>query len=180
MQTFNLRMEKHSQTTASMLNYLRELPFIEHVYYPRIDGQQLTGYGGIVFVDIRPDLVPFYKTFTGALKWFGTGTGMACVTSMVAQPFSGSHASMTDQEKADMGIDKGLVRLCFGLEDLEDLKEDLPRHSKPWKARSIRKAHSILHSGVVTSNEPSVARCFFMEKRKCPAQSKTRYSKTPS
>ena len=125
MQTFNLRMEKHSQTTAIMLNYLRELPFIEHVYYPRIDGQQLTGYGGIVFVDIRPDLVPFYKTFTGALKWFGTGTGMACVTSMVAQPFSGSHASMTDQEKADMGIDKGLVRLCFGLEDLEDLKEDL-------------------------------------------------------
>nr|BFE95222.1 hypothetical protein GCM10020185_57580 [Pseudomonas brassicacearum subsp. brassicacearum] len=82
-----------------MLNYLRELPFIEHVYYPRVDGKQLTGYGGIVFVDIRPDLVPFYKTFTSTLKWFGTGTGMACVTSMVAQPFSGSHASMTDQEK---------------------------------------------------------------------------------
>jgi cystathionine beta-lyase/cystathionine gamma-synthase len=125
MQTFNLRMEKHSQTTTSMLNYLRELPFIEQVYYPRIDGRQLTGYGGIVFVDIRPDLVPFYKTFTGALKWFGTGTGMACVTSMVAQPFSGSHASMTDQEKADMGIEKGLVRLCFGLEDPQDLREDL-------------------------------------------------------
>ncbi|MNG24592.1 Methionine gamma-lyase [compost metagenome] len=50
---------------------------------------------------------------------------MACVTSMVAQPFSGSHASMTDQEKADMGIEKGLVRLCFGLEDLDDLKDDL-------------------------------------------------------
>ena len=32
---------------------------------------------------------------------------------------------MTDQEKADMGIEKGLVRLCFGLEDIEDLKEDL-------------------------------------------------------
>ncbi|MNP19500.1 Methionine gamma-lyase [compost metagenome] len=78
-----------------------------------------------MFVDIRPDLVPFYKTFTSALKWFGTGTGMACVTSMVAQPFSGSHASMTDREKADMGIEKGLVRLCFGLEDLDDLKEDL-------------------------------------------------------
>jgi len=50
---------------------------------------------------------------------------MACVTSMVAQPFSGSHASMTEQEKADMGIGKGLIRLCFGLEDLADLKEDL-------------------------------------------------------
>jgi len=125
MQTFDLRMERHSRTTSWMLDYLQELPFVERVYYPRIDGKQLTGYGGIVFVDIRPDLIPFYKTFTGALKWFGTGTGMACVTSMVAQPFTGSHASMTDQEKADMGIGKGLVRLCFGLEDLEDLKEDL-------------------------------------------------------
>jgi cystathionine gamma-lyase/cystathionine gamma-lyase/homocysteine desulfhydrase len=142
MQTFNLRMEKHSQTTASMLNYLRELPFIEHVYYPRIDGQQLTGYGGIVFVDIRPDLVPFYKTFTGALKWFGTGTGMACVTSMVAQPFSGSHASMTDQEKADMGIEKGLVRLCFGLEDLEDLKEDLLQAFETMESKVDQK-HSL-------------------------------------
>ncbi|MNR11663.1 Methionine gamma-lyase [compost metagenome] len=44
---------------------------------------------------------------------------------MVAQPFSGSHASMTDEEKALMGIGQGLVRLCFGLEALEDLQEDL-------------------------------------------------------
>ncbi|MFK3823075.1 PLP-dependent transferase [Pseudomonas yamanorum] len=135
MQTFSLRMEKHSSTTALMLSYLQSLPFIEHVYFPNIDGKQLLGYGGIVFVDIRADLVEHYKVFTSALRWFGTGTGMACVTSMVAQPFSGSHASMSDQEKAEMGIGKGLVRLCFGLEDLEDLKEDLLQAFQTMESR---------------------------------------------
>ena len=50
---------------------------------------------------------------------------MACVTSMIAQPFSGSHASMCDVEKREMGLDESLVRLSFGLENVADLKEDL-------------------------------------------------------
>ena len=59
------------------------------------------------------------------MELFNTGTGMACVTSMVAQPWSGSHASMTDEEKRQINIGENLVRLSFGLEDPEDLKNDL-------------------------------------------------------
>jgi cystathionine gamma-lyase/cystathionine gamma-lyase/homocysteine desulfhydrase len=50
---------------------------------------------------------------------------MACVTSMIAQPYTGSHASMTDAEKDEMGLSRSLVRLCFGLEEPEDLRRDL-------------------------------------------------------
>ena len=50
---------------------------------------------------------------------------MACVTAMVAQPYSGSHASLSDEEKIKMGLTKGLVRLCFGLEDINDIQKDL-------------------------------------------------------
>ena len=50
---------------------------------------------------------------------------MACVTSMVAQPYTGSHASLDDDDKAGMGLDRDLVRLCFGLEDPDDLRADL-------------------------------------------------------
>jgi cystathionine beta-lyase/cystathionine gamma-synthase len=50
---------------------------------------------------------------------------MACVTSMVAQPYTGSHASLNEEEKRAMGIDRGLVRLCFGLESRADLEADL-------------------------------------------------------
>ena len=63
--------------------------------------------------------------FRDALKFFGTGTGMACVNSMIAQPFTGSHASMDDSEKADMELTPNLVRLCVGLEKFEDIVEDL-------------------------------------------------------
>ena len=50
---------------------------------------------------------------------------MACVTSMIAQPFTGSHSSMEDDEKRDMGLDHSLIRLSFGMENAGDLIADL-------------------------------------------------------
>jgi cystathionine beta-lyase/cystathionine gamma-synthase len=99
MQTFSVRMRHHYVAAADVKEFLTRLPQIRRVYYPRIDGRQLTGYGGLIFFDIRADLVEQYQQFTRALKLFGTGTGMACVTSMVAQPYTGSHASMTADKK---------------------------------------------------------------------------------
>lgn len=125
MQTFELRLRHQQKVTLEMTEFLKGLPQVEKVYYPGVDGSQLTGYGGIIFFELREDLVSKYKTFSNALKLFGTGTGMAAVTSMVAQPYTGSHASMTPEEKAGIGLGENLVRLCFGLEDSEDLKEDL-------------------------------------------------------
>ncbi|MCC6554902.1 MAG: PLP-dependent transferase [Polyangiaceae bacterium] len=125
LQTFPLRMAHHQAVTREMVKFLGGLPQVTRVYHPEIDGRQLLGYGCIVFFDLRADLVPRYGDFIKALKLFGTGTGMACVTSMVAQPYTGSHASMTAEEKAEMGLGPGLVRLCFGLEDPKDLMEDV-------------------------------------------------------
>ncbi len=125
MQTFEIRMRAHRATTEAMLDLLKTLPQVARVYYPRIDGRQLTGYGGILFFSLRRDLTPYYQRFARSLRWFGTGTGMACVTSMVAQPYTGSHASMSPAEKAEMGLGEDLVRLCFGLEDPADLEADL-------------------------------------------------------
>jgi cystathionine gamma-lyase / homocysteine desulfhydrase len=125
MQTFALRMEHHQRSTKEMVTFLRQQPQITRVYYPEVDGRQLLGYGGILFLDLREDLVERYPEFIAQLKLFGTGTGMACVTSMVAQPYTGSHASMNDEEKARMGLDRSTVRLCFGLEPLKDLQQDI-------------------------------------------------------
>lgn len=125
MQTFELRLRHQQNVTLEMSKFLKELPQVGKVYYPKVDGSQLTGYGGIIFFELRDDLTPRYKSFSRALKLFGTGTGMAAVTSMVAQPYTGSHASMTPEEKAEIGLGENLVRLCFGLEHIDDLKEDL-------------------------------------------------------
>ena len=125
MQTFALRMQSHQDSTSLLAKWLKSLPQITRVYQPHVDGRQLTGYGGILFCDLRQDLVERYTEFSQALRLFDTGTAMACVTSMVAQPYSGSHASMSADEKAEMGLGKELIRLCFGLENIEDLKRDI-------------------------------------------------------
>ena len=125
MRTFQVRMRQHEKTTAILAEFLKGLPQVRTVYLPAVDGCQLTGYGGILFLDLREDLVKRYGEFARNLRLFDTGTGMACVTSMVAQPFTGSHASLSDDEKRQMGLGKSLVRLCFGMEDPDDLQVDL-------------------------------------------------------
>lgn len=125
LQTFTIRMKAHQNTTKEMVSFLKNIPQITKVYYPTIDGKQLIGYGTLIFFDLREDLVEFYPVFAEKLKLFNTGTGMACVTSMVAQPFTGSHASMNEYEKEKMGLSKSLIRFSFGLEDIDDLKNDI-------------------------------------------------------
>ncbi len=125
MQTFALRLREHQNVTKKMKIFLENLPQVLKVYYPDIDGKQLTGYGTLLFFDLREDLVDYYQDFIKALQLFDTGTGMACVTSMVAQPYTGSHGSLTESEKSEMGLGKGLVRMNFGFEAIDDIKADI-------------------------------------------------------
>jgi cystathionine gamma-lyase / homocysteine desulfhydrase len=125
MQTFELRMMAHAATAIRMRDFLVTRPEVDTVYYPRVDGRQLTAYGTLLFLDLHSQTPDAYQRFSTALTLFDTGTGMACVTSMVAQPFSGSHASLTAAEKRDLGIGTQLVRLSFGFEAVADLEADL-------------------------------------------------------
>ena len=125
LHTFPLRMRDHARTTRRLADYLGTRKEAEKVYMPEIDGSQLRDYGGILFFQLQPELSRRYAEFARSLTLFDTGTGMACVSSMVAQPWSGSHASLSTEEKLGMDLNEGLVRLCFGLEDPEDLMADL-------------------------------------------------------
>ncbi len=125
IQTFPLRMQAHAQTARDMVGFLRERREIGKVYYPDIDERQLKDYGCIIFFEFADDYRGSYERFLAGLRLFQSGTGMACVTSMVAQPYTGSHASLDDADKESMGLDRDLVRLCFGLEDPDDLRADL-------------------------------------------------------
>ena len=125
MQTFHIRMKAHAETTVIIRDWLSKHPGVVKVYYPEIDGEQLTGYATLLFFDLREDLIDAYPEFIKALRWFDTGTGMACVTSMIARPYTGSHASMADAEKATIGLTPQLVRLSIGLENTQDLIDDL-------------------------------------------------------
>lgn len=127
LQTYPLRMQAHAVTASAMVDYLRSRSEIERVYFPDISKQQLTNYGCIIFFRFAPQFSGCYEQFLAKLRLFQSGTGMACVTSMVAQPYTGSHASLSDADKDAMGLDRDLVRLCFGFEDPDDLRADLSK-----------------------------------------------------
>ena len=85
----------------------------------------MVDYASLLFFYFRKELVAKYLICSQKLQLFSTGTGMACVTSMVAQPFTGSHASMDSTEKENMGLSLSTIRLSFGLEDPNDLIIDI-------------------------------------------------------
>lgn len=127
LHTLEIRLEKHAQTTLTLVNFLKTRSEIKKIYYPEIDGHQLKNYPTLIFLDVTDDMINKYANFHSHLKLFSTGTGMACVTSMIAQPYTGSHASMEECEKEDMGLGKNTLRLSFGMESPEDLIADLTR-----------------------------------------------------
>ncbi len=125
LQTLDIRLQVQGQSTRQIVAHLSKRKEIAKIYYPEIDGKQLTGYATLIFFEFAPEYAAAYPEFSQKLQLFSTGTGMACVTSMVAQPYTGSHASMSDVDKDEMGLSKSLVRLSFGLEKVEDLIQDL-------------------------------------------------------
>lgn len=135
VQTLHIRMRCHVATLKEMAEFLIQEPLVSKVYLPVVDGKQLKDYGGILFFDLEPDFSGAYEKFRDALQLFSSGTGMAAVTSMVAQPYTGSHASLDDEEKAQMGLGHQLVRLSFGLEPTADLKADITQAFQHLKAQ---------------------------------------------
>lgn len=125
LQTFHLRLCRQRETTLNIIDVLKKYKWIKKIYYPKIDEKQLVGYGGIIFIDITDDALANFNRNFDKFKLFGSGTGMACVTSMVAQPYFGSHASLSEEEKDAMNITPNLIRLCFGLEEPVLLLKDL-------------------------------------------------------
>lgn len=127
LQTFFVRMREHVTGMEEIAAFLGTCPQVRTIYKPEVDGEQLSNYGGIFFFELAPEFEEYVGQFMDTLQLFDRGTSLACVASAVAQPWTGSHLSLSDEEKTRMGISRRLVRLSIGLEDVEDLKADLKR-----------------------------------------------------
>lgn len=134
LQTLNVRMKAHVENTARVMEFLTSgfcRPYVEQVFFPEIDGEQMSDYGGLLFFKMKNDKDGVRsERFASVLNLFDRGTSMATVRSAVAIPYSGSHASMNDREKADIGLGKDIVRLSVGIEEAKDLVEDMKQGFK--------------------------------------------------
>ncbi len=133
LKTFALRMKHHNENGEKLAGYLEGHPMIKRVIYPGLEsysqkelakGLLKRGFGGMVSFEVKGGNEVALE-FMKKLRIIREATSLGGVESLVSMPFNTSHAGLTKKEKESMGIQPGLVRLSCGIEDPEDLIEDV-------------------------------------------------------
>jgi len=128
-----LRQERHSSNALEIARYLSKHPAVDWVNYPglpdnpnhKIAAKYLNGkYGGLVGFGIRGGLEPARK-FIQNSKLFSLLANIGDAKSLVIHPASTTHGQLTVEEQKETGVTPDYIRLSIGLENVEDLKQDL-------------------------------------------------------
>ncbi len=137
LKTFPLRVKKQNESALTIGRFLESHPRIKRVYYPfleshrhyRIAKRQMTGGGGVVTFEIKGNLNTA-KRFLDALKLCYIGPSLGGVETLITHPALVTYYDYTRKERYALGITDTLFRLAVGIEDVEDLIEDLERGLK--------------------------------------------------
>jgi cystathionine gamma-lyase len=132
--TLAIRMKQHCENAMQVAEHLARHPDVEHVYYPGLPdspyhalaARQMSGFGGMVSVELRGDLER-NRRFASKTQLFALAESLGGVESMINHPASMTHASIPPAERLKGGLRDTLMRLSVGIEDAGDLIEDLDR-----------------------------------------------------
>lgn len=127
-----LRIERHSQNALSIAKKLETNPNVKWVKYPHLEShpqyeiakKQMKLGGGIVSFEIQGGLEAG-RAFLDKLKMFSLTANLGDTRSIATHPASTTHSKLTSEQRAEVGISDGLIRLSIGLETLEDILEDI-------------------------------------------------------
>ena len=129
--TILLYVEKHNENAGHLASVLQGVDGIQKVYYPGLEShaghalakRQMSGFGGMLSFELDKSIDP--QAFLKALEMIKPSMSLAGVESTIIQPSETSHALMSAQDRAALGIDDGLMRLSVGIEDKEDIFQDI-------------------------------------------------------
>jgi cystathionine gamma-synthase len=132
LKTLALRMERHNANGLAVARFLEGHPLVRQVWYPglpshpdhEIAARLMSGHGGVVSFELRTDLAGTGR-FIDALRIPYMGPSLGGVESIVEQPALMSHFTLSEDERAQIGISGELVRYALGIEDAQDLIADL-------------------------------------------------------
>jgi O-acetylhomoserine (thiol)-lyase len=133
LETLPLRMQRHCENAAEVARFLKEHPKVEWVRYPGladdptypVAGKYLkNGFGGMVVFGIKGGLQAGQK-FVDSLKLFSHLANVGDAKSLVLHPSSTSHSQLSEEQQKAGGLTPDLVRLSIGLENIDDIKQDL-------------------------------------------------------
>jgi cystathionine beta-lyase/cystathionine gamma-synthase len=132
LKTLGLRMKAHNENGMEVARFLSEHRKVERVFYPGLETspyydiarKNLKGFGGMVSFELVGGL-DAAKKMSRKLKIFSYAPSLGGVESLFTLPAETSHSNLTPAERKESGISDGLVRMSVGIEDKEDLVEDL-------------------------------------------------------
>jgi len=132
LRTLSVRMKQHEENASAVVGYLNKHPAVEQVFYPglethsthRIAAQQQTGFGAMFSFTLNQDEI-CQKTFVKHLQLFTLAESLGGVESLICHPATMTHAALSPDALENAGIGRNLFRLSVGIEDAQDLINDL-------------------------------------------------------
>ncbi|MCM3741879.1 bifunctional cystathionine gamma-lyase/homocysteine desulfhydrase [Oceanobacillus luteolus] len=131
IRTLGIRMEEIESNTQKIVEYLVDHPKVGKVYYPGlpehpnrdIHAKQSGGFGGMVSFTVESEEKAL--DVLNKVRYFSLAESLGAVESLISLPAKMTHASIPRERRLELGIEDGLIRISVGLEDVEDLIEDL-------------------------------------------------------
>ncbi|MFT5754131.1 MAG: cystathionine beta-lyase/cystathionine gamma-synthase [Flavobacterium sp.] len=134
IKTLHLRMQRHCENGIKVAEYLSSHSAVKRVYYPGLENhpnhdiakkQMIGGFGGMVSFTFNSGKMEDAVAFFEKLKVFTLAESLGGVESLANHSATMTHASVPAEERAKIGITDDLVRLSVGVEDIDDLLDDL-------------------------------------------------------
>ena len=133
VKTLHIRMQRHCENGKAIAAYLVNHPKVKEVYYPGLENhpnheiakKQMDDFGGMVSFKLKDESKQAAFTFLENTKVFTLAESLGGVESLVNHPVTMTHASIPESERLKIGITDSLIRLSVGIEDVNDLLEDV-------------------------------------------------------
>jgi cystathionine beta-lyase/cystathionine gamma-synthase len=133
IKTLHVRMKAHCENGKIVAHYLRNHPKVDKVFWCgfedhhnyEIAKKQMKDFGGMLSFTLKDDSVEAATKVLTSTKLFSLAESLGGVESLINHPASMTHASIPREERIKNGLTDGLIRLSIGIEDAEDLVEDL-------------------------------------------------------
>jgi len=133
IKTLHVRMKQHCENGIAIAHYLQQHPKVDRVYWcgfedhpnHAIAKKQMRGFGGMLSFTLKDASVEAATKVLSSTKLFSLAESLGGVESLINHPASMTHASIPREERIKNGLTDGLIRLSIGIEDADDLIEDL-------------------------------------------------------
>jgi len=131
IKTLGIRMEAIERNTAKLVEFLEKHEKVRNIYYPGLAShkghdiakRQATGFGGIISFDAGSGEKA--EKVLNRVQYYTLAESLGAVESLISVPAKMTHASIPADRRAELGITDGLIRISVGIEDADDLIEDL-------------------------------------------------------